>query len=293
MKNLSIFFADSKPFNQLVGLCLLVLIGFILLVALQLVVTIPQPTDAASIRLNLLWQGLSQLVLFLLPTLTFAWLFHGSPARYLHIDLHGRKWFLGFVAIVILLVLIPIVDWVTYWNEQWQLGSMEETMRQLSQRSETLTQQLLSLTTPGDLLLQLVVVALAPAVCEEVFFRGGLQQVLQRWFGNIPVAIVVTALVFSLSHGDLYGFVPRFILGLLLGYFYVASGSIVVNICAHFFNNAIVVVLYYLYHRQLIFIDPSEPLFFSWTTTIISGLSGLMLYLVYFTKILQKEHPKK
>lgn len=269
------------------------LFGFILLVALQMAVTVPNPSDAASIRFNLLWQGLSQLVLFLLPTLVFAWLFHGKPARYYSVNLQGRKWFLALVAIVILLVSMPIIDWITYWNDQWHLGSLEEPMRQMSQKSETLTQQLLSLTAPGDLLLQLLVVALIPAVCEELFFRGGIQQILQRWFGNVHVAIVVTALVFSLSHGDLYGAVPRFVLGLLLGYFFAFSGSIVVNICAHFFNNAMVVVLFYLYHRQLVFIDPSEPLFFSWTTTIISGLSGLMLFMVYFTKILQKETPKK
>jgi len=293
VKNPSIFFKDSKPFTQLVGLCLLMLFGFILVVALQMVVSVPPISDAASIRFNLLWQGISQLLIFLLPMLVFAWLFQGSPSRYFCVDLHGRKWFLGLVAVVILLVWMPIIDWLTYWNEQWNLGSMEEPMRQMSQKSETLTQHLLSLTSPGDFLLQLLVVALIPAVCEELFFRGGLQQILHRWFGNIHVAVVVTALIFSLSHGDLYGIVPRFVLGLMLGYFFAYSGSIVVNICAHFFNNAMVVVLYYLYHRQMVFIDPSEPLFFSWTTTIISGLSGLMLFIVYFTKILQKETPKK
>ncbi len=267
--------------------------GFILMVALQLVVSVPQPVDASSIRFYLLWQGISQLVMFLLPTLVFAWLFQEGPVRYLHVDLHGCKWFLGFVAVVILLLLMPFIDWVTYWNEQWQLGPMEEFFRQMTQKTELLTQQLLSLDSPGDLLLQLLVVALLPAICEEVFFRGGIQQILHRWFGNVHVAVVVAALIFSLSHGDLYGVVTRFVLGLMLGYFFAFSGSIVVNVCAHFFNNAIVVVLYYLYHRQLVFLDPSDSQFFSWSTTIICGLAALMLFLVYFTKILPKKSPKK
>ena len=293
MKNPSIFFADSKPFTQLVGLCLLLLMGFIFVVALQMCFAVPQPNDPTTIRINLLWQACSQICIFLIPTLVFAKLFHGSLSRFFHMDFHGRKWLLGLISIVILLVLTPLIDWLTYWNEQWQLDSMWEYLRQQSVRSEELTQKLLSLSSPVDLMLQLLLVALVPAICEEFFFRGALQQILQAWFRNMHVAVVVTALLFSLAHGDVNGLVPRFVLGLLLGYFFASSGSIVVNICAHFFNNAMVVVLYYLYHNQQIFIDPSEPLFFSWTTTIISGLSALMLFIVYFTKILQANRPKK
>ena len=131
-----------------------------------------------------------------------------------------------------------------------------------------------------------------PAVCEEFFFRGAFQQILQRWFGNMHVAVVATSVVFAVAHGDVYGLMPRFILGLLLGYLFTLSGSIVVNICAHFFNNTMVVLLYYLFRRQQIYLDPTEPLFFSWSTTIICGLTALMLFILYFTKIITKETTK-
>lgn len=268
------------------------LVGFFLVVALQMVLPTPQPVSATAIRLTLLWQACSQVCIFLLPTLAFARLFHGESAKFLRLDLHGRKWLLGGISIAILLLLLPITDWLTYWNEQWHMGTLEEFFRSQSQKSKELTNSLLSLTSPFDLVLQLLIVALLPAVCEEFFFRGAFQQILQRWFGNMHVAVVVTSMAFAVAHGDVYGLMPRFILGLLLGYLFTLSGSIVVNICAHFFNNAMVVLLYYLFHRQQIYLDPTEPLFFSWSTTIICGLAALMLFILYFTKIITKETTK-
>lgn len=271
----------------------MLLAGFILTVALQLACPVPEATGAAAVRANLLWQACSQVCIFLVPSIAFAWLFQGSVARFLGADLHGRKWVLGLVAMVVLLLLAPLNDWLTYWNERWQMGRFEEFLCGQSLQYGELTQKLLSLDSWPDLLLQLLAVAILPAICEEVFFRGALQQTLQRWFGNRHVAVVVTALLFALAHGDVYGLVPRLGLGLLLGYLFALSGSIVVNVCAHCFNNAVVVMLYWLYHRRLIFLDPSEPYLFSLATTTVCALAALTLWLVYFAKIPQKRALKK
>lgn len=288
MNKISVFFADSKPFSQLVGLALFLLLGFFAVVALQLVLPTPAPVTPEAVRVNLLWQGGSQLLLFLLPSLAFAWLFHGRAVDFLKMDLRGRKWLLALVALVVLLLLMPINDWLAYWNKMWQVGPLEPILRKQSEAAAELTEQLLSSDLVGDLLLQLLVVALLPAVCEEMFFRGCLQQTMCRWFGNGHVAVVVASLVFSLAHGDIYGLVPRFVLGVLLGYCFMLSGSLLVNVCVHFFNNAIVVAAYFLYHRRLILLDPSEPLFFSWPLTIVCGVAALLLFMVYFAQKRQK-----
>ncbi len=273
---------------QLGGLCFFMLAGFVLTVAIQLLAPPPAAEGPSAVRLNLLWQACTQVCIFLVPSIAFAWLFHGNAARYLCADFHGRKWVLGLIAMVVLLLLTPLNDWLTYWNEQWQMGQWEELLRGQWRKYGELTQKLLSLDSWPDLLLQLLVVALLPAVCEEVFFRGALQQVLQRWLGNKHIAVLVTALLFALAHGDVYGLVPRFGLGVLLGYLFALSGSIVVNVCTHFFNNAMVVILYWLYHQQTIFFDPSEPYLFPWVTTTVCTLAAMMLFLVYFAKFRQK-----
>ena len=273
------------------GLFFLFLIGFILAAGLQTL--LPGGYDSpAAIRLSLIVQCVAQLLLFFLPAVLFVVLYKGSAASYLHLDFRGSKWLFAGVAMVLFLLLVPINDWITWWNDRWNLGSFEEYMRTLSDASKTAVEKMLSLTTVGDLLLQLFVVALIPAVCEELFFRGALQQIFRQWFGNAHVAIVVTALVFSLAHGDLYGLVPRFVLGLLLGYLFYLSGSLLVNISAHFFNNALIVVLYHLYNKGVLLSSPDTPLLMPWLTTLLCTLAAVALFFLYFVSK-DKKTPQK
>ncbi len=277
------FFKNSKPFHQLLGLLFLFVLGAILSGGFLLL--IPTSGDSPTgIRMQLVRQMLSQLLIFLLPACLFALLYYSQPRQYLKINIHGRQWFLAFVAVVMALLLIPLNNFLTSWNDSWNLGPLESSMRLMSDKANQMVEQMLSLTSYPDLLLQLFVVALVPAVCEEIFFRGGLQQVLHRWFGNIHAAIFITALVFSLAHGDLYGLVPRFLLGLVLGYLFFFSGTIWVSAAAHFLNNASVVVLYNLYHRGIVAINPADPLSIPWHIVVMCTLGTLFLFLLYFFK---------
>jgi membrane protease YdiL (CAAX protease family) len=98
-----------------------------------------------------------------------------------------------------------------------------------------------------DLLVSLVVMAFIPALVEEVFFRGGFQNLMHRSTGNMWVSIIVTSLLFSAIHFSFYGFFARTALGIVLGLLFAASQNIWVPILAHFVNNAIAVgQVYYL-----------------------------------------------
>lgn len=96
----------------------------------------------------------------------------------------------------------------------------------------------------------LIVIALAPAIFEEVLFRGALQRTFQHWFGNISVAIVVTSIIFSLVHFSYYGFLARAGLGVVLGLIFYYSRNIWLCIWAHFLNNAIAVTALYVLSLQ-------------------------------------------
>lgn len=96
----------------------------------------------------------------------------------------------------------------------------------------------------------LVVIALAPAIFEEVLFRGALQRTFQHWFGNISIAIVVTSVIFSLVHFSYYGFLARAGLGIILGLIFYYSRNIWLCIWAHFLNNAIAVTALYVLSLQ-------------------------------------------
>jgi membrane protease YdiL (CAAX protease family) len=97
-----------------------------------------------------------------------------------------------------------------------------------------------------DLILSLIVMALAPAIFEEVFFRGGFQQMMTKATGNVLVSVVVTSLLFSAIHFSFYGFLSRTAMGIVLGFLFAKSGNLWIPILAHFFNNAVGVLQLYL-----------------------------------------------
>jgi hypothetical protein len=101
-----------------------------------------------------------------------------------------------------------------------------------------------------DLLFSLLVMALAPAIFEEVFFRGGLQQMMTKVTGKAILSIIVTSLIFSAIHFSFYGFLSRFALGIVLGFLFFESKNIWVPILAHFLNNAIAVIQIYILRMQ-------------------------------------------
>jgi membrane protease YdiL (CAAX protease family) len=107
------------------------------------------------------------------------------------------------------------------------------------------TQQVLAMSnlkSGGQLILALVIMAFLPAMFEEMFFRGAIQNLFIRWWRKPVLAIVVSALIFSFVHGSVYLFLSRAILGFALGLMYYQSKNLWVNIIAHFLNNAVAVV---------------------------------------------------
>jgi hypothetical protein len=90
-------------------------------------------------------------------------------------------------------------------------------------------------------------IAIIPAICEELLFRGVLMPLLGKMTRNIHIAIWITAALFSLIHMQFYGFLPRLLMGAVLGYLVIWSGSLWTAILAHFVNNATAFILFQLY----------------------------------------------
>ena len=117
---------------------------------------------------------------------------------------------------------------------------------------------LLAFSDLGQFALGLLVVAVLPAICEELFFRGMIQPLLLRATGSPHRAIWVTAIVFSAIHFQFFGFVPRMLLGALFGYIYYWSGNLRLAMLAHFVNNGLTVTLSYFSRRGDISLDPDK-----------------------------------
>jgi len=95
-------------------------------------------------------------------------------------------------------------------------------------------------------------IAILPAFCEELFFRGVLQNLLIKLFNNIHIGIVSSALFFALIHIDFYNFLPIFFIGLIFGYLYIFTGNIVINILLHFLYNFSSLSIYYLDKNEIL-----------------------------------------
>jgi membrane protease YdiL (CAAX protease family) len=153
-----------------------------------------------------------------------------------------------------MLLALPAINLLSYWNQQMELPSwlsgIEEWMKHKETEAEYLTKQFMSATTVSGLLINLFLMAVLPAVSEEITFRGVLQRLLENSKGTVPhAAIWVTALVFSAIHMQFYGFVPRLLMGALFGYALAWTGNLWIPIIMHLTNNAIAVLVYYIANR--------------------------------------------
>lgn len=253
---------------------------------------------ASSRPVILVVQSITQLLTFLVPVVLMTVIYYRTSMReYYRLNFSGRYWYYALAGVVATLLMMPAIDWLTVWNDSWNLGRVGELLRSIQNQTEGVVEDMVSTDTVAGLMGNLLVVALIPAVCEEVFFRAGMQNLLQRWLSGkknndqlttdnrqltTHIAIWLTALIFSLAHGELFSFMPRFVLGALLGYLYIYGGSLLPNMLAHFVNNALVVVLYWLVARGVIDIDPEAPLKVEWTLTALCTLAAIAVMGVTF-----------
>ncbi len=194
------------------------------------------------------WLQLVQTVFtFVLPAFLLAYLM-SQGVTYLKFT-SVRSPLIWLSVILLMPLASPAVNWLKSLNDLVVLphfmSGVELWMQQMEHQSEVLTDKFLSVSSYSGLALNLLVMAAIPALGEELFFRGILQTVLGEKF-NRHLAVWITAFIFSAIHLQFYGFLPRFLLGAALGYLFLFSGSIWASIVAHFINNALAVVLFFL-----------------------------------------------
>ena len=220
-------------------------------------------------------QGLSSIFMFVVPPIVYYYVTRMKHQMY---DLGFRKpanpWWLLLIGVVLMFISLPVTNQLTRWNEAMSFGGvfekLEEYLKMLEETAAATTEKMLNVDTIGGLLLNLLVIALIPAVGEELTFRGVLQQGLMRRVKSPHVAIILSAAIFSFIHFQFYGFLPRMFLGILLGYMFYITRSLWTSIAMHFVNNGTAVVLYYLNNKGIIDIDPEHfgEMQYSWLITI-------------------------
>jgi uncharacterized protein len=292
-------FEQSKPSAQLLIFLGLTCISFFLLFCVLMVLqqlgvinlSVLNSTDTFDdpdvLKLLKIVQIASEIFLFILPVIVFVFMAARKRAEYLQINRVGKISVLllgGFVMII----ASPLINFLAEINAHLQLPEwlhgLEIWMKDSETKDDALTSAFLDHQNFYDLIVNLIMIALVAAVSEELFFRGILQKILIKITKNTQAGIWITGAVFSAIHVQFYGFLPRMLMGVYLGYLLVWSGSIWVPIFAHFINNGLAVLFAFLEERKIIS-DAADKVGSqgseAWYVVISTALVVLFLMAIY------------
>ena len=269
------FFYDARPFTKLLLVsflmvcCYLIIFGMGILLAMPLfkippgeVIRILEQNEVeANIGLLKFLQVLYSIGLFLVPAILSGFLIQRNTWKYLKADRISNYWVIILV-IALMVISIPWINFTSFLNERVSLperwGDLMERIRENDANSWDLMKAYLQTENIGGLLINVFMVALIPALGEEFLFRGIIQRILTEWFRNEHLAIWIAALIFSLMHYQFLGLIPRVMLGALYGYLFVWTGSIWLAVLAHFINNAVAVIYYYIFYQGTLEVEPDH-----------------------------------
>jgi membrane protease YdiL (CAAX protease family) len=256
--------ANAHPFSKLIFSLFIILLSFLVLILIGIIIAIPvfdltffelqnaisDLKDPANLNFLKYLQTLQAIGLFIIPAFIIGYLFDESSRRYLSINKKILSSTL-LTVVVIMLFSLPLINYLAKLNSEMQLPEflkqVEIWMKEKETAAQEITEAFLKMDSTGMLVFNIFMIGILPAIGEELIFRGVLQRIFAEWTKNIHWGILIAAFLFSAMHMQFYGFLPRFILGVLFGYLFYWSGSIWVPITAHFVNNTTAVLVYYFY----------------------------------------------
>jgi membrane protease YdiL (CAAX protease family) len=205
--------------------------------------------------------------------------------------------------IALLMVLaLPMNNYFTYLNNLLDVGIVSESLQnyfvEKEAQAEKVFEAFLRVSGTLPLIINIVLIALIPAVGEELLFRGVLQNILVRWTKNTFTGVIITSAVFALLHFQFLSVLPRFILGMVLGYIFVWTRSIWMPILAHLVNNAFAVIYYYMMFNGYVGGEmehvgkPGYAPIYGFLSTLITGVLLYVVWKMMKTRVSQYRHER-
>ena len=184
---------------------------------------------------------LATFFMFFMPAFLFARILSRKPLDYLGFNrlMNGKQ-----IGIVVVLTLAAMITSGALGDLNQRIPLPATWMAKARAMEDAYRSTMMSMAMMKNFkeyLLVLLVVATAPAIFEEVLFRGTFQQLFIGWTKNAWIGIIITSIVFSVIHISDFGFLPRLALGMVLGFIYYYGRNIWLNILLHFLNNALIV----------------------------------------------------
>jgi membrane protease YdiL (CAAX protease family) len=288
------------------------------------------PAYAGAIKMI---QFISTLFIFFIPAISWAFICYKNGWIALGVQ-KSIYWKVAGISILILVASMPFIDWISLVNKAIPLpAASRKYFEGMEKNYDEQVKLIGNVKTAGQYVLSLFIIALLPAIFEEAFFRGTLQNLLSRWknsgtvyifllailaiavrqiwfpqsngwffYGFLLVALLIvfrshaitgainrltnhwllpiifTSILFSAVHLSWYGFIPRFILGMVLGLIFYRTNNLFYNMLVHFVNNAAVITVMFFEAKQIKPAEPAAEQQFPWWAALISIVILFLLF---------------
>lgn len=198
--------------------------------------------SSPKVRLAMfLFNGMGHMGIFLIPCLLFAFATHPRPAQYLGMKpvANVSHW---LIVLILSLAAVPVVGGLGGLIDKIPLGKDLETAKDAFAAQQ---KAIMTLNTTAEFIAALVMTSLIAAFGEEFLFRGIMMKFAAKRINGIFLPVLVSSIFFGLMHGNVVGFIPLIISGMLLGYVYYLTGSILLSVFSHAVVNSTQVILIY------------------------------------------------
>jgi hypothetical protein len=203
-------------------------------------------SDPKYVAASKLIQIIGALGTFIIPAFLFSFLFSGDLFSYYRFN-DPVNWVPVFLTVGMMVSVIPLINYLAEVNMRMEfpIASVDRLLRNMESDAERIMSAFTATKSFWGLLVNLFMIGVLAAIGEELIFRGLFQKLITQIVKNPHLAILITAILFSAFHFQFFSFLPRFVLGLILGYLMYLGRSIWFPIIAHFVNNAMGVIYYY------------------------------------------------
>lgn len=248
-------------------------------------ITLRDPEAFPGLQHFLLYaQGVNTTITFILIPVLYIFYFKRDLIPIFGTDTPALGKFL-LLAFLLIFTIMPSIVVVVEWNKGLSLpeslSGLEDLIRHLESETEKMVNLIIYYDTPLEFLLILIVIAVLPAIGEELLFRGIIQNELRQIFSGPHAAIWITGFLFSFIHMQFFGFFPRMLLGVVFGYLYYWSGNLLVPVFVHFINNALTFIAMNMHRQGKLAFDLEAPGAVTPAGFIVSVLlSGFIMFIL-------------
>ena len=293
------FLSGTSSLAKIIFTVFVILVSFLIFQIIGTVIAIPvfninifQDTtiftnlsNPDNVKILKYFQIVQSIGLFIVPPFVIGYFINKNSIQYLKIN-NKPDLISLIIAGVTMIAAIPIINFIAEINSQISLpeflSSIENWMKETENSAQEITDAFLNVNSIYGLLFNILMIAVLPAVGEELLFRGVIQRIFIDWTKNTHIGILIAAVLFSAMHIQFYGFLPRLILGLFFGYLLVWSNTIWLPVTAHFINNAVAVIFIYLINKNIINED-IETIGATYETVTYTLISLIIIFLLVFS----------